>query len=113
MGTVHDLLRTFLQDWTSNDWSNRPALVSGAAAHNAHIRAIVPASNLLEFRGKEIPDQPFPRANVGYDIAGRMKIGLCVRTATIFAQAVRKWVIPVALVAAGWWMVSQYIATNV
>ncbi|MCJ1400453.1 hypothetical protein MMC11_003658 [Xylographa trunciseda] len=116
IGALNALLRIILQDWTSNDWSNRSALLSGAAVHNAHIRAIVPAANLLEFRvqegwaplckflGKEIPDEPFPRANVGKDSASRLKIAIAVRTAMIIAQAGKKWAIPIAVVVGGWWL---------
>lgn len=77
IGAYTGVLRMILTDWASGNYRDRRALRRGFLAHNAHIRAVVPPNNLLDFTpqqgweplcaflGKEVPEVPFPRVNEG------------------------------------------------
>lgn len=108
-----DVLHLILEDWTSGEWNNRSALLAGAEAHNANIREIVPAEKLLEFRVQEgweplckflnveIPDEPFPRENIGRSISQEAWLGVYSRMTAGVAQKA-KWAIPLTILGVSW-----------
>jgi len=101
------------------NWDNRSALLAGAEAHNANIRKIVPAEKLLEFRVQDgwepfckflnvdVPDEPFPRENVGMNTAQETWLELSSIIVTHLAQK-GKWTIPL-IVLGGSWLVSKLL----
>lgn len=67
-----------MNTWTKGDWTNREKLRQGYLDHYAHVRKVVPAERLLEFKAedgwaplckfldKPIPtDEPYPHVNEG------------------------------------------------
>jgi hypothetical protein len=74
-GSLWYIIKSSLQIWTKGDLYNKTALKQGFLDHYAHVKAVVPPENLLEFNsvdgweplckffGKEIPEEPYPRIN--------------------------------------------------
>ncbi|KAL9533749.1 Ava biosynthesis cluster protein [Sphaerulina musiva] len=81
LSLLSEVFELVLRDLTGGDWRSRQKLSEAFDRHNAHIRAIVPKENLLEwepshgweplcnFLGKPVPDDPFPHSNQGDDVA--------------------------------------------
>jgi hypothetical protein len=82
LGMVHDL---FARRFTP-DWENEDAAKAAYDAHNAAVRAAIPAPRLIDWQvgdgwepicgalGVEVPDTPFPHANTTADF--RAMIGI-------------------------------------
>lgn len=68
-------MRMIISIWTQNDLANKAKFKKAYLDHYAHVRAIVPKDNLLEFKsedgweplckflGKPVPDGPYPHIN--------------------------------------------------
>ena len=110
VGPYLGLMRASVAHWTATgrDWRDRAALRRGFAAHDAHVRGVVPAPRRLEFRagdgwaplcaflGRPIPDGPYPHANEGMWSANMHYVLLVVRWLALLGTAART-VAPVAL----------------
>jgi hypothetical protein len=69
------IIKSSLLIWTKGDIYNKAALKQGFIDHYAHVRAVVPKENLLEFKsadgwgplckflGKDAPEEPYPQIN--------------------------------------------------
>jgi hypothetical protein len=75
LGAAFACIRRVVTIWTGGDFENRDKLRQGFLDHYAHVRAVVPKENLLEFEykdgweplckflGKDVPAGPYPRVN--------------------------------------------------
>ncbi|CAK1364100.1 unnamed protein product [Cercospora beticola] len=110
LNLLSELLELVLRDWIGGDWRSHQKLCEGFETHNAHIRAIVPADNLLEwepkdgwqplcdFLGKAVPAEPFPYSNKGDDVAKGLLLAARLRIAK---WIVKRAVWPVMAAGAG------------
>lgn len=110
LSLLSEVFELVLRDLTGGDWRSRQKLSEAFDRHNAHIRAIVPKENLLEwepshgweplcnFLGKPVPDDPFPHSNQGDDVARGLLMYARLRIA--------KW----TLRKASWPMASMMLA---
>ena len=82
MHSYRSILSIILNQWTSNSWQSRAALRQGYLSHYAHVRAVVPPENLLEFKpqdgwqplcnflGKDIPIASVVEGTEGTSVDG-------------------------------------------
>ncbi|KAK4494804.1 hypothetical protein PRZ48_014160 [Zasmidium cellare] len=117
---LDEVFRLVLIDWTGGDWRNRQKLLKAYHRHNEHIRQVVPKGRLLEweprdgwqplceFLGKDVPDEPFPYANKGDDVAKGVIKAARYR---IVRWVLGKMVVPGlgVVVAVGGWIVYRRI----
>jgi hypothetical protein len=76
---AHDVARRVTSDTFTDQVTDAAAVTRAYDAHNAHVRATVPAERLVEWRtgdgweplcaalGAPVPDEPFPHANSADD----------------------------------------------
>lgn len=119
MNLLGEVFELVLRDWTGGDWRSRQKLREAFDQHNAHIRSIVPEESLLEwepshgwqplcdFLDKPVPEEPFPYANKGDDVATGLLLAARLR---IVKWAFRKTFWPVTsvlLVGTSWLLCSK------
>lgn len=118
---MSETLHLVLRDWTGGDWQNADRIKEHYFAHNAHVRAIVSAENLLEwepsdgweplcvFLGKPIPKGPFPHVNKGDTMSDKLVLVGKIRLAQWVGQ---KIVVP-SLMAAGIFALGRWLYSRV
>ena len=117
------LLHLTLTQWGRGNWQDRAALKKSFEAHYAHVRALVPAERVLEFRSEEgwaplcrfldvpVPkDEPYPFVNEGGFVAQLHVFMWWDRAITLvknFIQASTPFIVTLAVGAAGAWWFAQ------